>query len=69
MNCIIYFNAKVKRKYIYKFNRLSQYMGPQDLHGLREAWAYFETPESHAHPQLFDETINFMRQLVKGKKV
>lgn len=52
-----------------KYNRLLRYLGPLELEGLREAWAYYETPRSDVYPYVFDDTVNFLVERYKNVKV
>lgn len=63
---------KTKSPYIEKsrkYNKLLRYLGPLELEGLREAWAYYETPRADVYPYVFDDTINYLVERYKKVKV
>lgn len=52
-----------------KFNLLTKFLGPMDLEGLREAWAYYDSPSTDVFPYAFDDTIRFLVKQYEGVKV
>lgn len=52
-----------------KFTKLSKFMGPSEMHGLREAWAFSEGNDQAVLPWALDDTVNFLRERFKNVKV
>ncbi len=52
-----------------KFNCLGRVLGPFEMQGLREAWAYHDAPNTDALPWAFGDTIDFLHKQCKGVKV
>ena len=51
------------------FNRLTPFLSPIELQGMRELWGHFDNPNQAIYPNVFKDTVDFLHQRYKNIKV
>ena len=52
-----------------KYNQLTPFLGPIELHGLMEMWEQYAQQTQTVYPHVFEETVAYLKRRYRGVKI